>query len=636
MVSTYSNLKIQLMGTGDNNTTWGDVTNLNLGTAIEEAVVGSADVTFASGNVTLTLTDTNASQTARNLRLRCTGTTAGARDLIVPAIEKAYIIRNDCADTITVKNATGTGAAVSAGSTVWVYNDGTNVASFAGTVTSVNASGGSTGLTFTGGPVTSSGTLTAGGTLAVASGGTGAITAASARVNLLPTYAGNIGRVLTVNSGGTDVEWTTASAGTVTSVGGTGTVNGITLTGTVTSSGSLTLGGTLSGVNLTSQVTGTLPVGNGGTGLATTPTNGQLLIGNGTNFSLAALTAGANITVTNSAGGITIATSFEGDTDTATPFETSIGYQAGNVNTGVNNTFIGYQAGLANTTGTGNTAVGYQALDANTTGAGNVAVGAAALGANTTGFALVAVGSNALVANTTGSNNVAVGDGALAFNTTGATNVAMGNSALSANTTGQGNSAFGYNALTANTTSSFNTAVGRDAGDKITTGAQNTLLGASAGSTGTNDLTTGSNNTLIGADAAATSASVSNQITLGNSSIATLRCQVTTITSLSDGRDKTDVADLDAGLSFIEAMRPVRFTWAMRDGGKVGEEDTGFIAQDLQAAMAETGIDVPGLVYADNPDRLEAGYSKLLPILVKAIQELSAEVADLKAQIKEA
>jgi hypothetical protein len=67
------------------------------------------------------------------------------------------------------------------------------------------------------------------------------------------------------------------SVGTVTSVSGTGTVNGITLTGTVTSSGSLTLGGTLSGVNLTSQVTGTLPVGNGGTGTATTFTAGSVV-----------------------------------------------------------------------------------------------------------------------------------------------------------------------------------------------------------------------------------------------------------------------------------------------------------------------------------------------------------------------
>jgi hypothetical protein len=69
--------------------------------------------------------------------------------------------------------------------------------------------------------------------------------------------------------------------GTVTSVGGTGTVNGITLSGTVTSSGNLTLGGTLSGVNLTTQVTGTLPVANGGTGLTSLTAN-RVPYGNGT------------------------------------------------------------------------------------------------------------------------------------------------------------------------------------------------------------------------------------------------------------------------------------------------------------------------------------------------------------------
>jgi hypothetical protein len=60
--------------------------------------------------------------------------------------------------------------------------------------------------------------------------------------------------------------------GTVTSVGGNGTVNGISLSGTVTSSGNLTLGGTLSGVSLSSQVTGTLPIANGGTGATTAAT----------------------------------------------------------------------------------------------------------------------------------------------------------------------------------------------------------------------------------------------------------------------------------------------------------------------------------------------------------------------------
>jgi hypothetical protein len=108
----------------------------------------------------------------------------------------------------------------------------------------------------------------------------------------------------------TSADWSTFNgkgSGTVTSVGGTGTVNGITLTGTVTSSGSLTLGGTLSGVNLTSQVTGTLPVGNGGIGITTTPSNGKIPIGNGTNYTAATLTAGAGITVTNASGSITIA-----------------------------------------------------------------------------------------------------------------------------------------------------------------------------------------------------------------------------------------------------------------------------------------------------------------------------------------
>ena len=154
MPSTYSNLKIQLMATGEDNTTWGNVTNDNLGVAIEEAIAGSADVTFSSGDVTLTLTNTNATQTARNMRLRCTGTTGGARSLIVPAIEKAYIVQNDCADAITVKNATGTGIAVPAGRTMWVYNDATNVVDV----------------------VTRLSSLTLGTALPVTSGGTGVTT----------------------------------------------------------------------------------------------------------------------------------------------------------------------------------------------------------------------------------------------------------------------------------------------------------------------------------------------------------------------------------------------------------------------------------------------------------------------------
>jgi hypothetical protein len=135
--------------------------------ALEEAIVGSADVTFASGNVTLTLTDTNASQTARNLRLNLVGTTGGARNLIVPAIEKVYIVNNGCADTITVKNNSGTGIAVPAGKTMYVYNNGTNVLDAITHLTSLTlatalpvASGG-TGITTVG---TAGNVLTSNGT----------------------------------------------------------------------------------------------------------------------------------------------------------------------------------------------------------------------------------------------------------------------------------------------------------------------------------------------------------------------------------------------------------------------------------------------------------------------------------------
>lgn len=129
----------------------------------------------------------------------------------------------------------------------------------AGGVTSVAASGGSTGLTFTGTPVTSTGTLTLGGTLAISNGGTGATSLSTARANLLPSYSGNAGKVLAVNGGASDIEWMTISGtGTVTSVGLSAGTTGLTVSGTnpITTSGTLTLGGTLA-------------VSNGGTGAIT-------------------------------------------------------------------------------------------------------------------------------------------------------------------------------------------------------------------------------------------------------------------------------------------------------------------------------------------------------------------------------
>jgi hypothetical protein len=281
MASTYSNLKIQLMGTGENSGTWGNITNANLGTALEEAITGSANVTFASGTVTLTLTDSNSTQTARNLRLNLTGTSGGAQDLIVPAIEKVYIVNNGCADTITVKNSGGTGIAVPAGKTMWVYNNGTNVLDAVTHLTSLTlasalpiASGG-TGTnttTFCNLQSNVSGVLpvTNGGTGVNASTGTGSVVLSAS-----PTFTGvplsttaangtNTTQIATTAFVNNSVTIATASLGTMS----TQNANAVAITG-----GTIT-GGTITGIT-------DLAVADGGTGVSTLAAN-NVLLGNGT------------------------------------------------------------------------------------------------------------------------------------------------------------------------------------------------------------------------------------------------------------------------------------------------------------------------------------------------------------------
>jgi hypothetical protein len=174
MASTYSDLKIELIGTGEQSGTWGTTTNTNFSTAISEAITGTADVTFSSADVTLTLTNTNSAQTARNLRLNLLGTSGGARNLILGSgcqIEKFYLINNTLADAVTVKNTSGTGIAVPAGTAMLVFNNATNVVNpltyFAGTVT---VTGGSIDNTPIGSSTAHTGAFTnlsASGTLAV-------------------------------------------------------------------------------------------------------------------------------------------------------------------------------------------------------------------------------------------------------------------------------------------------------------------------------------------------------------------------------------------------------------------------------------------------------------------------------------
>jgi len=278
------------------------------------------------------------------------------------------------------------------------------------------------------------------------------------------------------------------------------------------------------------------------------------------------------------------------------------------------NVVIGYQAGNAMTTGGDNTLMGCQAGDALTAGQLNTVVGSGALGNTTSAYGFVAIGKDALGSSTSnGSYNTAVGTGALGV-ASGGNNIAIG----------------GY------------TAAG-GVGGGISTGSNNTVVGTYAA----NDFNyTGSNNTIIGYDAEGSSASVSNEITLGNSSVTALRCAVTSITSLSDERDKSEIEDLSYGLAFIDALQPREFVWDNRaetrveidkEGNNVetefysankGKKDFGFIAQEVK----ELDNDTLRLVYDENPDKLELSYGKLVPILVKAIQELKEEVEILKSQ----
>jgi len=289
--------------------------------------------------------------------------------------------------------------------------------------------------------------------------------------------------------------------------------------------------------------------------------------------------------------------------------------------TGEFNTANGAGSLYANTTGSNNSANGNNSLGRNTTGGSNTANGYSSLYSNTTGQYNTANGSSSLQYNTTGTGNVANGYQALHLNTTGGYNVANGSQALYSNTTGYNNIAIGNSALFYNTTTNYNTAIGY-ASLLQSTGSNNTALGNFTG----NSLQSGDNNTMIGAGSQSSSSSVSNEITLGNGLVATLRAQVTSITALSDRRDKTNIIPIGEGLEFLKKLNPVSFTWNTRDKAKVGIKSAGFIAQELLDLQKRSNIgDNLDLVSENNPEKLEARYGNLLPVIVKAIQEESAE-----------
>ncbi len=232
-------------------------------------VVSATSMTIGTGSKTFTV-NTDATDTAFIIgnRVRIIYDATNYMDGVITAYSGTSM-------TVLVDATAGSGTY-----TVWELS----LTGSAGGVTSF--SGNSTGLT----PATpTAGAISLAGTLNVANGGTGQTTYTDGQLLIGNTTGNTLAKAtltagtnvsITNGAGAITINATDQFVGTVTSVSGTGTVNGITLTGTVTSTGDLTLGGTLSGVSLTTQVSGTLPVGNGGTG-ATTLTANNVLLGNG-------------------------------------------------------------------------------------------------------------------------------------------------------------------------------------------------------------------------------------------------------------------------------------------------------------------------------------------------------------------
>lgn len=400
---------------------------------------------------------------------------------------------------------------------------------------------------------------------------------------------------------------------------GVGTLNGLTIPGVGT--GILALTSDIPAGYTDSDVDTHLNTG--------TASSGEVLSWNGSDYDWVAQSGG---------GGGEFATIGTGNL-----YSANLTNFANTYTSGTQNFLAGTSAGNSLTSGSDNIAIGNNAGAGLTTASNNILIGTGIMAdyIGATGIRNVAIGRQAMYRNRTAQENVAIGDASLLRIRNGTQNVAVGNSALE--------SLDGYGS---STDGRYNTAVGALSGHGFSNGTKSvfvgyragyysnnsdtvTMVGAYSGGGDAFNLGSGTNNTMLGYQASWSAATVSNEITLGNSSVNALRCNTQTITSLSDARDKKDVEDLSLGLNFVEKLRPVAFTWNMRDGGKVDQPDTGFIAQELQQAQEDEGVVLPGLVYTTNPEKLEASYGKLIPSLVKSIQELSSQVKELQQQIKD-
>jgi len=406
-----------------------------------------------------------------------------------------------------------------------------------------------------------------------------------------------------------------------------------------------------------STISGTLPVANGGTGVTSSTGSGSVVLSTSPTLVTPALGTPSSGTLTN----CTFPTLNQNTTGTAGGLSSTLAVANGGTGavtlTGVlkgNGTgaFTAATAGTDYSAGTSALTTGILKSTAST-GALTIAVAAdfPTLNQNTTGTATTATnlaggsagrvpyqsgaGTTALLAAGT-SGQVLTSGGAAAPTWTkhlrGITttdNVALGTYALISNTTGSYNSAIGTYALTSNTTGTQNLASGAGALYSNSIGNNNSAVGMNA----LFNNTSGNSNVGIGTDCESSSTTVSNEVNIYNGTVtARFQGSASAWSFVSDIRDKTNIVDLELGITFINKLQPRKFEWNLRhtdiDKGRCA---SGFIAQEVLSVLEQEDALFTGLVDTNDSEKYMLAQTNLIPILVNAIKELSARVAALEA-----
>jgi trimeric autotransporter adhesin len=357
---------------------------------------------------------------------------------------------------------------------------------------------------------------------------------------------------------------------------------------------------------------------------------------------------------------------FAGNAALSSSYENSyFGTSSGKMTTsGHGNTAAGFSSLRENTTGYWNTVLGSWALRFNTTGHSNVAIGKLALENNQNGYENIAIGLRAMVNHEYGYWNTAIGIDALSEPVNSFGNTAIGRSALKSSTGGY-NTATGFLSLGALNEGSYNSAFGNRSLANNAAGEYNSAFGSNTMIGPENHICATSYNSAFGAFASTTDcaysnytsigynakATASNQVRLGNIDVTSIGGQVSWST-LSDGRFKKDLRGDVAGMDFIRQLRPVSYVvdkealnkyLGVADSLRVptteaerNARQVGFVAQEVDALIKKSGYVFTGVETPKSEGDLYAiRYGEFVVPLVKAMQELMAEVDQLKEQLKE-